>query len=121
MTVVLLRHASAGHRANWDGDDRLRPLDSRGWEQAHALAAELHTLGVRRAISSPYVRCTQTLEPLGLPIEIDDRIAEGATRAQTLELVHSLDDAVLCTHGDIVEHVLGRELEKGEYVVLAQA
>jgi 8-oxo-dGTP diphosphatase len=118
MTVVLLRHASAGHRERWDDDDSVRPLDARGWEQAHALAAELRTLGVRRAVSSPYTRCTQTLEPLGLPIETDERLSEGATREQTLELLRSLDDAVACTHGDIIENVLGRELKKGAYVVL---
>jgi 8-oxo-dGTP diphosphatase len=96
----------------------LRPLDPRGWEQARALAVELRALGVRRAVSSPYTRCTQTLEPLGLPIETDERIAEGSTREQTLDLLRSLEDAVACTHGDIVEHVLGRTLKKGAYVIL---
>src|SRR5699024_4607764 len=77
MTVVLLRHASAGERDEWTGADRARPLDARGRERAEALVPELRRLGVRRVVSSPYVRCAQTVEPLGLPVEYDDRLAEN--------------------------------------------
>ena len=119
MSVVLLRHAWAGHRKDWDGDDRLRPLDERGREQAAHLAHELRD--ARRLISSPYTRCVQTLEPFGLPVETDERLAEGATRADVLQLAAELGDgAVLCTHGDITEAVLGRELKKGEWVRLPE-
>lgn len=119
MSVVLLRHASAGDRAAWTGEDRLRPLDKKGWKQATRLVDELRELGVTRVLSSPYDRCVQTVEPLaeelGVGIEIDDRLAEGAGRRAALELLGELEDAVACTHGDIVEEVLGRSLKKGEY------
>jgi phosphohistidine phosphatase SixA len=118
VSVVLLRHGWAGTRGQWDGDDRLRPLDSRGWEQARALPGQLRALGIRRAVSSPYTRCVQTLEPLGLPIEIDERLAEGASRDEARKLLTSLEDAVACTHGDVVETVLGRRLKKGAFAVL---
>jgi phosphohistidine phosphatase SixA len=118
MSVVLLRHAVAGHRENWDDDDVQRPLDKRGRKQARALRDELRARGVKRAVSSPYVRCTQTLEPLGVEIELDDRLAEGASAEETVELLRSLDDAVVCTHGDVIENVLGRPLKKGAAVVL---
>jgi phosphohistidine phosphatase SixA len=118
MSVVLLRHARAGEREEWQGDDRLRPLDGRGRKQAQKLAAELRALGVRRALSSPSVRCVQTLEPLGFEVEHDERLAEGTTRADVLELLDSLEDAVACTHGDVIEAVLGRSLKKGAFVVL---
>jgi len=118
VTVVLLRHASAGDRDEWEGDDRLRPLDQRGRAQAEALRDVLLARGVRHAVSSPYVRCTQTVAPLGLEIVPDDRLAEGAPRDATIELLRSLDDAVACTHGDVIEAVLGHSLEKGRGVVL---
>ena len=118
MSVVLLRHAWAGDRDHWDGDDRTRPLDERGRAQALLLAQRLRELGVRRAVSSPYTRCVQTLEPLAIPVEEDSRLAEGAAREETLELLSGLVDAVACTHGDIVENVLGRSLKKGRFVVL---
>ena len=118
MSVILLRHASAGDRDEWHGDDRLRPLDKRGRKQAERLRDVLVAHDVRRVLSSPYVRCTQTVAPLGLEIELDERLAEGAPRKRTLELLAALDGAVACTHGDVIEAVLGRSLRKGGAVVL---
>jgi 8-oxo-dGTP diphosphatase len=80
----------------------------------------IRPLGVRRIVSSPYLRCVQTVEPLagalGLAVEHDDRLAEGAGRA-ALELLRE-DGVVCCTHGDVVGDVLGRGLKKGAAVVL---
>jgi 8-oxo-dGTP diphosphatase len=118
VSVILLRHASAGDRDAWAGDDLLRPLDERGRAQAVALRDELRARGVRRVFSSPYVRCTQTVAPLGLEIVPDERLAEGAQVEATLALLHDLDDAVACTHGDVIEGVLGRSVKKGAGIVL---
>lgn len=121
MTSVLVRHASAGDRDLWPVEDRLRPLDARGRRQAAALVELLRPLGVRRVLSSPYVRCVETVEPLAaaleLAVEHDDRLAEGAGHA-ALELVREAG-IVCCTHGDVVEAVLGRGLKKGAAVVLS--
>ena len=120
MTAVLLRHASAGDRSDWDGDDRLRPLDARGRRQALALVELLPPLGIRRVLSSPYTRCAETVEPLaaalGLPLELDDRLVEGAGAAAAELLAE--DGVVACTHGDVVERLLGRPLKKGASAVL---
>jgi 8-oxo-dGTP diphosphatase len=118
VSVILLRHASAGDRDAWTGDDLLRPLDERGRAQAVALRDELRARGVRRVVSSPYVRCTQTVAPLELEIVPDERLAEGAQVEATLALLHDLDDAVACTHGDVIEGVLGRSVKKGAGIVL---
>ncbi len=40
-TLILVRHARAGDREEWDGPDDLRPLDARGREQAQRLAEVL--------------------------------------------------------------------------------
>ncbi|MGH2977341.1 MAG: SixA phosphatase family protein [Gaiellaceae bacterium] len=92
VSSVLVRHASAGDRRDWAGDDRLRPLDARGRRQSAALVELLRPLEPRRIVSSPYVRCVQTVEPLaaalGRPVEQDDRLAEGAGRA-ALELLRA--------------------------------
>jgi 8-oxo-dGTP diphosphatase len=120
VTSVLLRHASAGHRLDWEHDDHLRPLDARGQRQSVDLVEILRPLGVRRVVSSSYVRCVQTVEPLaaacGLQVEQDDRLKEGAGAAAADLLSES--GVVCCTHGDIVEALLGRGLKKGAAVVL---
>jgi len=118
---VLLRHASAGDRDAWVGDDRLRPLDERGRRQALALH-ELADRGIRRIASSPYVRCIETVEPLaatlGLEVEIDARLAEGADPDDALAFLSELDGGVACTHGDVVEALLGRGLKKGAAAIV---
>jgi phosphohistidine phosphatase SixA len=122
VTSVLLRHAAAGDREHWDGDDFHRPLDARGRREAEALVALLSPLGVRRVVSSPYVRCVQTVEPLaaalGLPLELDDRLAEGAGRA-ALTLLQE-DGVVSCTHGDVVHELVDCGLKKAAAVILRE-
>ncbi len=117
MAVFVVRHAAAGDRDAWEGDDRLRPLSKKGWKQARAIAVQLQPLGVRRLISSPYVRCVQSLEPLaerlGVKVEADERLAEGAGLA-VLDLVREAGDgAALCTHGDVVADLLGHLARQG--------
>jgi 8-oxo-dGTP diphosphatase len=122
MSVVLLRHAHAGDREAWSGDDRLRPLDERGREQALAFRDLLADRRIARIVSSPYVRCVETVEPLaaalGLPVETDDRLGEGASRPDALSLLSELDDGLACTHGDVIEGLLGYGLRKGAAVVV---
>jgi 8-oxo-dGTP diphosphatase len=64
-TVLLVRHASAGNRSGWPRDDRLRPLDETGFQQAARLVPTLTSFGVQKLISADYIRCVQTLEPMG--------------------------------------------------------
>jgi 8-oxo-dGTP diphosphatase len=120
VTSVLLRHAAAGDRDHWDGDDFHRPLDARGRRESEALVELLRPFGVRRVVSSPYVRCVQTVEPLaaalGLPLELDDRLGEGEGRA-ALDLIQE-DGVLSCTHGDVARELVDRGLKKAAAVVL---
>jgi 8-oxo-dGTP diphosphatase len=116
--VFLVRHARAGDRARWSSDDWVRPLDGRGRRQARAMAAPLAGYALTRLVSSPYVRCVQTLEPLsarlGVPVEHDQALAEGASAPDVLALLDRLGPGplVLCTHGDVMEALVGAEAPK---------
>ena len=112
MTIYLVRHAKAGSRKNWDDDDTQRPLVKSGWEQARLLVQKFENVEVTRLISSPYVRCQQTLLPLaearGLVVEVDVRLAENTSRGIVADLLGSVDEGtVLCSHGDVIPDVLG--------------
>jgi phosphohistidine phosphatase SixA len=112
MSWLLVRHARAGSRKSWDGADIERPLSKKGRRQADGLVDMLEPNGVKHIVSSPYVRCTQTVEPLAeaLGLEIDTRpeLAEGAPVDEALDLLgqHAGSTTAFCTHGDIVPSVL---------------
>jgi phosphohistidine phosphatase SixA len=123
VIVYLVRHARAGHRADWQGDDRPRPLDERGRRQAQALVDQLADRDFQRILSSPYVRCVETVVPLaearGLPVETDEALAEGAGADAALRLLHGAGEAVVaCVHGDVAEELLGERLKKGATALL---
>ena len=115
--MYLVRHAKAGNRRQWSRDDDLRPLSRAGRAQAEAIADALMDAHVTRVVSSPYVRCRQTLDPLAqrlrLPLELAEALAEGASLTDTLRLIDKLhgEVAALCTHGDVIERLVAH-LEK---------
>lgn len=105
--IYLVRHAKAGERRTWDRDDFERPLSKHGWRQANALARRLAKHDVSALYSSPYVRCRETLEPLGallgLEVRSESRLLEHQPFEPVLELLKEVEDgAVLCSHGDII-------------------
>jgi 8-oxo-dGTP diphosphatase len=106
--LYLIRHAKAGSRERWTGDDRLRPLSKRGRRQAEALVRLFDGRAVERIVSSPFLRSVQTVEPLAndrsLPIEENEALSEGAPLSSVLEIVGRLNGvaAVLCSHGDVI-------------------
>ena len=113
-TLYVIRHADAGSRSAWTGDDDLRPLSKKGRRQAAGIAARLADAGLTRLVSSPSARCVETLEPLaaaiGLPVETDARLREGSDGPAALELGGELqalgDVAALCSHGDVIPDLL---------------
>jgi phosphohistidine phosphatase SixA len=119
MAAYVVRHAKAGDREEWQGDDRLRPLTKSGRQRAEALADLLKNEPLDRILSSPYVRCLQTVEPLAarrkLPIEPRKDLEEGADGESVIRIVEDAkgQNVVLCTHGDVVEELLERLIEQG--------
>ena len=107
-TFYVVRHAKAGSRENWPGDDRKRPLTKKGIKQAQDLVDVLSPFPVASIFSSPYLRCVQTVQPLGkrlrLKVEQSVSLAEGHGVDGLREFFseQDLDHAVLSTHGDIV-------------------
>ena len=79
--VFLVRHAKAGDRSTWQGDDDGRPLTKAGRRQARALVDVFAGRPINRIVSSPAVRCVDTVEPLaearGLAVEVRNELREG--------------------------------------------
>jgi 8-oxo-dGTP diphosphatase len=116
--VYLVRHAKAGERRMWEGDDIARPLSKQGWKQATALSERLASKASPTLISSPYLRCVQTLEPLaallGVAVILDDRLAEEKSFEPVLELLAEVPaQSVLCSHGDVIPATIEALVRRG--------
>lgn len=118
--LLLVRHAKAGDRASWVGDDQVRPLTDKGREQAAALVQFLALFGPARAYSAPPVRCVETLRPLtdpiGLAIGDEPSMSEHgyaadpeAGFARLLELAAAGPGvAVVCSQGAVIPDLITR-------------
>lgn len=119
MTLFVARHADAGARAEWTDDDRLRPLSARGEAQSRGIADLLVRHGPSRILSSPALRCVQTVEPLadklGLEVTVDDRLFEGVGGDDVRSFVADLDteSTVCCSHGDVIPMLLHHLVDLG--------
>lgn len=119
VSLLVVRHAHAGKRSAWPGDDRLRPLSEKGQKQALGIADVLVLHHPEHILSSPAVRCTTTVAPLaeqvGVEVENDERLFEGVPDDQLLALLREVGPGttVLCTHGDVIPRVLDRLVEEG--------
>jgi len=124
MAIYVVRHAKAGERRVWTGDDIDRPLSKAGWEQSRMLAPRLAKHEPSVLLSSPYVRCVQTLEPLadlvGLEITVEHRICEYEPFEPVLELLAEVPDhAVLCSHGDVIPSTIAALERRGMEITSA--
>ena len=112
MRMTIVRHALAREKKSWPGPDLERPLDPTGERQAVGLASLLMKHKVRRIISSPAIRCVQTMQPLAeaanVPIELWDELGRDAetTRLMACFTDPAYRDAVLCTHGEVLHQLL---------------
>jgi phosphohistidine phosphatase SixA len=106
--LIVVRHGEAGVKGSFGGPDDLRPLSPFGHHQAEGLVIRLEDYPVERVLSSPTVRCRQTVAPLAAErlLEVEPVAALGvdATPSQVRSIFWDprLDNTVLCTHGETI-------------------
>ena len=118
-TVLLVRHASAGDRDKWKGDDRMRPLDETGSDQADELVRLLSRFDVQRLVSADYLRCVQTLQPAadssGVEIEEQPLLSEEGFPGHEQEAVRAIRElgdheqaVAVCSQRAVVPEIVER-------------
>ena len=116
-TVLIVRHAVAGSKARYKGNDDERPLDKRGRAQAESLVGLLLAFGATDLHSAPRARCRQTLEPtaeeLGVviadePVFTEEAYADDrdAGRSRLAEIAKSDVTPVICTQGKVIPDLI---------------
>jgi 8-oxo-dGTP diphosphatase len=69
-------------------------------------------------VSSPYLRCVETLQPLAERLDgavrADDRLGESTGFVGALELLGEVPDgSVLCSHGDVIPETIDALQRRG--------
>jgi 8-oxo-dGTP diphosphatase len=112
--LMVVRHADAGDKGSWTGLDRQRPLSATGRRQADGLVVRLEDYPVERILSSPALRCLDTVRPLALDrfLKVEPVAALGVEGGLDPLLAmlwdQELRNAVLCTHGETIGQLVAR-------------
>ena len=117
--IVLVRHAKAGRRADWRGDDSQRPLEAAGRAQAQRLVSFLSVFCPDRVVSAEPVRCLQTVTPFakrcGIEVRIDPVFGDVSylaspsnTETALLALAKPGKVTVVCSQGDTIPGLIDR-------------
>jgi 8-oxo-dGTP diphosphatase len=118
-TLLLVRHAKAGSRAQWHDADELRPLSRNGEKQLEPLRTLAAVYGATRVYAAPLVRCVSTVAPiaadLGVPVLEEELMAErkyeGMAEAAQRRLVEIAEEGgvpVVCSQGGVIPDLLSR-------------
>jgi len=123
IPLVLLRHAKALKRDDWDGEDSDRPLDNLGQLQAKRLLPQFYPYNISEIHSSDAYRCMQTVEDLTRALDLNTIIGLDLSedmyskdKDASLEYVSSLMNqnkrAIICSHNPILPKVLKKLVGK---------
>jgi len=139
--IILLRHAKALKRTEWDGDDGDRPLEHRGQLQAKRLLPIYLPYGISEVHTSDALRCIETIDLMArliekTPIFSADLSEYGYAKDREAPLDYVQDlmnrgiSAIVCSHNPIIPKVvqklvskkyfksMHRELEPAQAIVL---
>lgn len=127
---VVLRHANAVAREDWQGFDVERPLAETGAAQAERLVPILAAYDPTHVVASDTRRAIDTLLPYarsrGLEIEPDHafgpNVDSGHVHEEITRLLNSVESTVVCTHRETLPAVfeaLGMDATPLEYAELA--
>lgn len=113
-TYALVCPADSGEWRAEDGPDDFRPLSPLGWSQAADVIEVLRPIRPRWLLSSPSLRCRQTLVPTAEALELDIEANAGlmlrGNREPLMRLMSSpdADGVVLCTQQAVIDEIIGR-------------
>jgi 8-oxo-(d)GTP phosphatase len=120
ILVHLVRHAEAGIPTHWAGADLARPLSEGGHRQAGRLVELFADEPFTHLLSSPFLRCTETFEPLAaardLPIETREELREGQPWEYLQKTVLESEGAgptAICVHGDALKELMRDLSDRG--------
>jgi 8-oxo-dGTP diphosphatase len=115
--LIIARHGKATPHDEWDGEDSLRPLAAVGMQQSRDIAGGLAAFGPAVIVSSPAIRCLQTVAPLsyklGMEIRESGKISQDKWTKEGDRVADFISarfrkgvPAVMCSHGPVIPQIV---------------
>jgi 8-oxo-dGTP diphosphatase len=122
---ILLRHAKAITREEWQGEDDDRPLSSSGQNQAMRLLSTYQVFNIDQIHSSDAVRCYDTVKSmakgLDIKLEVSSKLSESTYKKDkekafdyVRELIKEDKSILICSHNPILPKMLNKLTKKSE-------
>jgi len=122
---ILLRHAKAITRDEWQGEDDDRPLSSSGQNQAMRLLSTYQVFNIDQIHSSDAVRCYDTVKSmakgLDIKLEVSSKLSESTFKKDkekafdyVRELIKEDKSVLICSHNPILPKMLNKLTKKSE-------
>jgi len=128
--LIMLRHAKALAREEWQGEDEDRPLDQLGQQQAKRMLSIYQAFGLKSIHTSDAVRCYDTVLAMSRALEIEPTITKEISeytfkkdKERALDYVRDVATEVgksgiptlLCSHNPVLPRMLEKLLKKSDF------
>lgn len=122
--LILLRHAKAISREDWDSDDGDRPLAQSGQLQSKRFHSQFLPFGIEEIHTSDAVRCYESIEQLARSLSINPifspQLSEYSFQKDPKSWKTTISDIIeneittlVCSHNpvipEIVKHLIGKK------------
>ena len=126
VPLVMLRHAKALKRDEWDGDDGDRPLDQLGQRQVKRLSANFLPYALAEIHSSDAIRCLETVAPLseitGVATVVAQDLSEyGYAKDKEMayryiqDLLERQLPTLICSHNPVIPKLVKKLIGKKNF------
>ena len=124
--LIMLRHAKALEREEWQGEDEDRPLEQLGQQQARRMLSLYQVYGLTQIHTSDAVRCHDTVEQmahaLDIPLTITNKVSEYTWKKNkekaidyAKDLIKINEPIILCSHNPVLPRMMEKLTKKIDF------
>ena len=124
--LIMLRHAKALAREEWQGEDEDRPLQQLGQQQARRALSIYQVYGLTQIHTSDAVRCHDTVDQmakaLDIPLTITNKVSEYTWKKNkekaidyAKDLIKVNEPVILCSHNPVLPRMMEKLTKKIDF------
>lgn len=124
--LIMLRHAKALERTEWQGEDEDRPLQLVGQLQAKRMLSLYQVFGIEEIHTSDAVRCLDTIAQMAKALQITPTITNAVSEYTykknkekaidyAKELIKKNKQVVLCSHNPVLPRMMEKLTKKIDF------